>query len=468
MRNLTKIQEKYTKTLGPFQGQALQIAQQRLGARVGTSERGYRSTPENASKYLYRIMWSDPELRATILDIRRMDREDPRVKKIHRRTATAAVRSGLMLENPDQNKKIQKKWGQFVKRLHLDRKEKLISDARGLMMEGNLMLQWVLDKSMTQVVNGVRMPADTILPIVEANGRFKNTRAAYEQYDLTTGGKLATFPLWQLTHTRLTPDNFDDLGSMGRPYMDATRSIWRKLVMTEQDLVLRRHMRAPKQNVHILENPPDGGMDAYIKRVEANQANGGIDTDFFLQGKGDVKTVQGDASLDQIADINLLIDTFFSGAPAPKGLFGYAGDLNRDILEDLKRDFFEEVDALQDEQAYAYQQGFELQLLLEGISPDNFDFTVKFAERRTETPNQAADRALKYGAAGASQQTLFEIIGLDIETEERRKENEKDKWNPYPSPNEIGVRDKPEVNITPGNRPKGESGTEIKTRSGND
>uniref|UniRef100_UPI003F585844 hypothetical protein n=1 Tax=Vibrio cholerae TaxID=666 RepID=UPI003F585844 len=48
--------------------------------------------------------------------------------------------------------------------------------------------------------------------------------------------ELCTFPLWQLTVSRLDPDNFDDMGCMGRPYLDAARTIWQKLIMTEEDL----------------------------------------------------------------------------------------------------------------------------------------------------------------------------------------------------------------------------------------
>lgn len=462
----TAIQERYTRVLGAFQGQTLQLVQQRLAKRAPTSERGMRSTPENALKYLYRMMWVDPDLRASILDIRNMDRVDPRVKKIHRRTVTAAIRGGLQLVNPKQDKRLQQAWKQFERRLGLHRREKLLSDGRGLMMEGNLMLQWVLNQEMNQVVGGVRMPSDTILPVVEANGRYKDPRAAFEQYDLSSGAKLAIFALWQLTHVRLTPDNFDDFGSMGRPYLDATRTIWRKLVMTEEDLVIRRRTRAPQRFSHVLEGASPEELEAYEKDALRRQKEG-VDTDFFQNKKGGVTALGGDATLDQIADVELLIDTFFSGAPAPKGLFGYAGALSRDILEDLKSDFFEEVDALQDEQSYAYRQGFELQLLLEGLDPDNFEFEVKFAERRTETPNQAADRALKLQALGASMQTSLETAGLDADDELTRREKEKDRWNPYPSPNQIGVRDKPNVSVTPGNQPKGESATTISTRTGN-
>jgi hypothetical protein len=461
--NLTQIQDRYQKLLGPLPATAIIRAHQ--GSGQGTSERGMRTTPENAIKYLYRQLWADPELRAAILDIRAMDRADGRVKKIHRRTVSAAVKGGLMLDNPNQTRTVQQAWKNFERRLQLHRREKLMSDGRGLMMEGNLLYQWVLDSG--QVVGGIRMPAETMVPLVEPNGRFKDPRHAFDQYDLTSGAVVASFPLWQMSHTRLTPDNFDDLGSMGRPYLDASRSVWKKLTMTEDDLVLRRRMRAPLRMAHVLEGATREDLDAYRTDVERDQAEG-ITTDYYLNRKGGVSPVQGDAALDQIADVVFLLDSFFSGSPAPKGLFGYTGDLSRDILDDLKRDFFEEVDALQDEQAYAYQLGFELQLLLDGMDPDNFDFTVQFAERRTETANQAADRALKLQALGASQQTALETAGLDAAQEEKRRKKEGANRDPYPEPTRIGIRNKPNVSVTPGNQPKGESATDIKTRSGND
>lgn len=443
-----------------------QDSNQELAGQQGqTSERGQRTTPENYVKYLYRSMWVDAELRATILDIRNMDKMDPRVKKIHRRTVSAAIKGGLKLENPGNSRVIKRAWDKYQRRLQLHRREKLFSDGRGLMMEGNLLLQWVLDDA-NRVAAGVRMPVETMQPIVNPNGQYTSVAGAFEQFDLTSGARIATFPLWNITHTRLTPDNFDDNGSMGRPYLDATRTVWKKLIMTEEDLVIRRRMRAPLRLSHILEGASDTALEKYRDEIEKSQAEGNSN-DYFSNKKGSVTPIQGDATLSEIADIEYLLDTFFSGSPAPAGLFGYPGDLNRDILEDLKRDFFEEVDALQDEHAYAYQQGFILDLLLQGIVPDNHEFNVVFAERRTETLNQAADRALKYQAAGSSQQTVFDILNLDIETEAKRKAAEKDKWAPYPDPGNIGMRNKPNVSVTPGNQPKGESATTISTRSGN-
>lgn len=419
-----------------------------------SSEIGFRTTPENRIVYTYRAMWVDPQHQQRILDIRHMDAVDGRVKKIHTRMARTAVKGGLTIETDPQNKRVITAWANFQKRLGLDRIQKLESDARGLVMEGNLPLQWVLNGNQ-QVSRGIRMASETIQPIVHPNGQFKDPIAAYRQIDWASGREEAVFPLWQLTLVRLTPDNYDDMGSMGRPYLDANRTVWQKLIMTEEDLVLRRRQRAPLRMAHVLEGASKDDLDEYRHQVEQDQQD--ITTDYFLNKKGGVQAVQGDANLDQIADVSYLLDTFFAGAPAPKGLFGMVGDLNRDILEDLKRDYFEEIDALQDTQAEAYEEGFRFSLLLDGINPDAVDFRINFAERRTDTANQRADLALKYQALGVPSDMVWGAAGLDPAKVRAGREAQSSSDDPYPLDGNVA----PRVSVTPGNAPKGDSMTSI-------
>jgi len=422
-----------------------------------SSEVGFRTTPENRILYTYRAMWVDPLHQQRILDLRRMDAEDGRVKKIHTRMARTAVKGGLAIETDPQNKTIIQAWQNFQKRLGLDRMQKLESDARGLIMEGNLALQWVLDGA-GNVARGVRMASETIQPLVNPNGQFISPASAYRQIDLASGAESARFPLWQLTLVRLTPDNYDDMGAMGRPYLDANRTVWQKLIMTEEDLVLRRRQRAPLRMAHVLEGASKDDLEEYRRQVEEDQQD--ITTDYYLNKKGGVQAVQGDANLDQIADVAYLLDTFFAGAPAPKGLFGMVGDLNRDILEDLKRDYFEEIDALQDTQSEAYEEGFRFALLLSGINPDSYDFRIVFSERRTDTPNQRADLALKYQALGVPNDMVWSAAGLDPAKVRAGRDAQGSTNDPYPTDGNAA----PRVSVTPGNAPKGESMTSIKNQ----
>jgi len=141
------------------------------------NEQGSRSTPENSVKYLYRNFYVDLELRASILDVRDMDRKDGRVKRLHNRTARDATKGGLILECKDE--RVRGEWKKFAQRVGLNNPAKLRSDARGMFMEGNLCMQWVLSADRKFVAAGVRMPSDTITPQVNKNGVFVDKAKAY-------------------------------------------------------------------------------------------------------------------------------------------------------------------------------------------------------------------------------------------------------------------------------------------------
>ncbi|MFA6971650.1 MAG: hypothetical protein WC208_09655 [Gallionella sp.] len=434
-----------------------------------TSEQGYRPTPENQLKYAYRQLWVDPDLRQSILDLRDMDKLDGRVKRIHGKMAGHIVKGGLIMLQGIPSQVLAREWNAFQRRVQLHRIEKLKSDARGLVMEGNLPMQWVIDREFN-VDSGLRMPSETILPNVGMDGRFKDVGKAFSQIDIMTGTEFASFPLWQLCMARLDPDNFDDMGSLGRPFLDANRTTWRKLTMTEEDLVIRRRMRAPLRMAHVLKGASDSDVEKYRAQVEKDQSDG-MTTDYYMNREGGVSPINGDSNLDQMGDIVHLMETFYAGGPAPKGLMGYTDGMARDILEDLKRDYYDEIDVAQDSISYVYEEGFRLHLMLKNINPDNEDFKITFAERRTETMTQSVDIGLKMKALGYPMSMIFERMGDDPAYVEERRTSDANNYEPYPDKNATdnppGVlpvtvqRRSAKISITPGNGRKGESGTNI-------
>lgn len=433
------------------------------------NERGSRIASDDAMERMYRTMWLDTDRRAMIRTMRDMDTQDGRVKRIHSRIARDCIRGGLVLQVKERSSSetLKREWEGFKGRLQLDVGEKLKSDARGFVMEGNLPLQLVMDDQQ-RVAAAIRMPSDTIMPITDLGGRFRNPAAAYEQRDVMTGEVLARWAAWQMTLCRLDPDNFDDFGSMGRPFLDGCATTWRKLTMTEEDLVIRRRMRAPLRLAHVLEGADEPGMALYRKQVEGEK--GEISTDFYLNRKGAVTAIQGDATLGDIGDVVHLLDSFFAGAGVPKGLFGYTEGLARDILEDLKRDYYDEVDGVQDTLAQAYNLAFRIHLLFKGLDPATDEFTLRYAQRRTETPNQVADLALKYFALNLPQDMVYADMGLDPDYVRAKQAEQAARTDPYPSP--APQPTKPgmapvRVSVTPGNAPKGESATSISNAGGN-
>lgn len=446
----------YLKSLAAASGNLMRAALAPLYDRPG-NERGARVAADTALHRMYREFAVSTELREKIMLLRTMELRDGRVKAIHGRICRDTVRGGLVMQFASGNETLKREWEGFAARLQLTRAQKLRSDARGLVAEGNLPLQLVLDDSQ-RVVAAVRMPAETIVPIVDMAGRFRDPAAAYEQRDVLSGKVLATFGAWNLQLARFDPLSFDDMGEMGRPFLDAAAETWRKLVMTEEDMVIRRRMRAPLRLSHILEGASDTELETYRKQVEGEK--GDVTTDFYANRRGGVTALQGDANLADIEDVVHLLDTFFAGTPAPKGLFGYTNGLARDVLEDLKRDYYDEVDHLQDTQAWEYEWCFRVHLLLKGVAPGPDEFSLRFAERRTETPNQVADLALKLSALGMPPPLVFEEMGYDPARILKAMEAWAKEHDPYPGePTQPGAPT--QVKVTPGNARKGESATSI-------
>lgn len=424
-------------------------------------EQGGRLPSDDALQRLYSTLFIDYERRALVQLIREMDLKDGRVKSIHKKVARDVIRGGLVMQYNEKfsSETLRREWQAFHYRLNLCDAEKLKSDARGMAMEGNLPLQLVLGEA-RDVVAAIRMPSETMVPLVDLNGRYKDPAKAWEQRDMMTGRPVASFSAWQLCNSRLDPDNFDDLGAMGRPWLDSCVKKWRQLDMAEDDLVIRRRMRAPLRLAHVLEGADTPIMDAYRQDVENRK--GDITTDYYLNRKGGVQAVQGDANMGEISDVVHLLDTFFAGSPAPKGLFGYADGLSRDILEDLKRDYYDEIDGLQDLIAESYEWAFRIHLLFKGIDPGPDEIELRFAQRRTETANQVADLALKYMALGLPTDFIYSEMGLDPQSIDALKKAQADRGDPYPQPNAIGGGGLPtKVSITPNNAPKGESATNV-------
>ena len=431
------------------------------------NERGDRLASDIAmQRQMRNMMFVDYDRRALVALVRDMDRKDGRVKLVHARVAGDVIRGGLVMQtNSDV---LAGEWERFEARLQLNNSEKLKSDQRGLVMEGNLALQLVLQAldGAASVVAAVRMPSDTIQPMVDLGGRFTDPANAFEQRDVMTGKVLARFAAWQMALGRLEPDNWDDLGSMGRPMLDGCAATWRKLVMTEEDLVIRRRVRAPLRLAHVLEGADDDTLENYRKTTEGEK--GEITTDFYLNRKGGVQAIQGDATLGDIGDVAHLLSTFFAGTPAPKALFGYTDGLARDILEDMKRQYYEHIDGLQDAGGATYAFAFRIHLLLQGIDPGPDEFYLRFATRRTETANQVADLALKYMALGLPDEHIYREMGLDPQKIREMKIAQATSNDPYPNPLKVGPDGVPvlqgggqKVSVTPGNARKGESGTAV-------
>ena len=413
---------------------------------------------------LQRRLWVDTDLRGVIKTIRDMDQSDPRVKNIHGTTATYITKGGMSLFGAERDRRIMREWKTFVRRLKLDQIPKIYSDARQFALQGNLALEvLVTDNTITGIAS---LPADTIVPNVDGQGRIKNPAQAFVQWDINEGVKQSTFSLGNLLLARLEPPNYDDYGSFGRPMLDASREAFKRLVFSEEKLVQRRASRASLRMAHVLEGVNHEELEAYKAQIEAAQY-AGHDTDYYMNRKGSVQPIQGDAALSDIGDVIHLMNVFFAGAPAPSGLFGWGQELSRDVLQELMGLFFHKVDVLQENLACVYQDAFEIQLALRGINPLDYDFYVEYNEPRTLTENQRADLALKDQALGLPRTTVIRTRGFNPSEIQELIAAEEASPEAFATPQTImtnnGIPPQPKVTISPEAAGRGQSRTDIAT-----
>lgn len=381
-----------------------------------TSEAGTFPEDQSGKRNPYLAFQIDHEQSSVLADIDKMDKEDGRVKRIHSKIARDATRGGLHFSRKtgEKNLRLVDEAKGFVKRCDLNKRKKVKGHARFLVKDGEIFLQWIVDDSLN-VIGVRRLPAATIRPNVDKTGTFRSLDRAYLQYDPMTNKEIAAFAFWQITHTALD-NNPDDPGDRGRPWLDASRVTWKKLTMTEEDLVIRRRTRAPQRRLHILEGATDEELAAYEKKDSDTLAHPmKVNSDYYSNKKGSIQTLEGDANLDQIKDVQELKDDFFAGTGIHKHLFGYAGNINRDIYEDTLEAYYEILEEIQETLADGYEEGLRLQFLLRGINADGHEWDLKFKGRKVESDNQRSDRMLKHQAMGIPDEMVWEQLGYSVE-----------------------------------------------------
>ncbi len=399
------------------------------------------------------------ELKAIIEDIKFYDQVDGRVKDILDTCAEDMTRGGLVLHfETEENAKILQAFKDYKKLTGFANTAKLYSYARQFLVQGALYIQWTYNES--GLVGAHAMPVDDIIPNASHNGVFNDTSKAFVQYDYM-GNIIESWDFKELSYVRLNPFNIDNIADPGRPLLDAARDPLLKLRMTDEDLVIRRKSCATSTTVHsIQEDAKDSALEDYKKQFEDNQDE--VIKNVFSNKEVKIETIQGDPNLDAINDVNYLENTFYAACPGPKAVFADPAGIQRDTLEHLLKSYYKKIDTYQEILSSGIAEGFYWYCLHQGILPDKYDFSIDFAERRTESRNQQADLALKYLAMGADAYTVFKSAGLDPNAVmARRKVQDKELATLMDYGDSSTTEPKNKVTVVENNAHNGESQTSV-------
>lgn len=358
-----------------------------------------------------------------VRDCRRMYEEDPRAGGIIETLARDAVKGGfeIVVADSPQAEQAQTLVDELVKRLKLTKR--MDDWTRLSLRDGDTFLELGVDRSrLVQLIT--RKPTLEMNRHANMYDRFDDPARAYWWSDFpisVPADDVLWFADWQIVHARWA---HDEGSRYGKPLFAAARKAFRRMEKGEDDIYIRRATRAGMKYIHIIEGD-EGDIDQY--RLEnqdvLNNPLAAI-ADFFTNKETAIKTVQGDARLSEIGDVLHHIETWAVASPVPLALLGYGKDLNRDILEQKLEQYERALEPVTD---WVTDQLLipllERQWLLQGIWPDDLDYSINWASKKVLTAEALAavgEAGLKLKGLGWPDEIIARVLvplipGLTIE-----------------------------------------------------
>jgi SPP1 gp7 family putative phage head morphogenesis protein len=289
-----------------------------------------------------------------------------------------------------------------------------------------LFLNPVIDIANKKIKTIKRLPGISMQRQEGMDGNFLDQEKAFRQIDPISLLIIQDFPLWAINHIRWDHEEGDRYGNS--QYLQC-RGYWKKLNMTEEDLVIRRRTRAVPRRVHILGNKDNPGtktdIDNYKATNQINQVKASITSDYYLNGLGDVKDLNADAHLDEIKDVEHLQEVYMVGTGVPLHILGFGKiGAGADIIKTQEKQFKEDTQELRDLLEYGDSSPysglrfiFSFGLALQGIDPNMVEFNVRWAEEDNETASERMERVIAARSAQPkpimSQKTAIAITAKD-------------------------------------------------------
>lgn len=372
---------------------------------------------------LYQKFQVERDRESVVKDCRKMYDEDSRVKGFISTLARDAVKGGFTVAVTDASDVdgAQEASDDLIKRLNLF--TRLDDWCRLSFRDGDSFLENSIDRA-GLIAQVTRKPTIQMHRNCNKIDRFDDPTQAYWYADMYWPTQAAPadavwFADWQIIHARF---DHDEGSKYGRPLFASARKAHKRVDEGETDIAIRRKTRAGMKYHHQVEGPKTAVQEYMeINKATLDEPLAAIQ-DFF--GGTKIEAVQGDARLAEIGDVEHHIETFAVASPVPLTLIGYGKALNRDILEQKLEQYdraLEQVTQWVTDQIV--KPLLELQWLLLGYWPDNMEYSIKWASKKTITPaylESVAGAGIKLRALGWPDEIIVEILaplvpGLDPE-----------------------------------------------------
>ncbi|MCF8566903.1 portal protein [Alicyclobacillus tolerans] len=344
----------------------------------------------------YEIFVLEWERRTLLRDLDLMVKRDARVDRANYVFGNAATRGGITVSvDSGRTKAIQKRAQDVLDKLMKETKinAHLPAWSRTILRDGDIFLNVIAemdpDGYTARIVRIKNLPAISMERLDDMTDSFPEIRRAFLQIDPITRQEIQAFPLWSVNHIRW---KYEPGERYGRSQYYSGRAAWKKLQMTEEDLVVRRRTRAVQRRVHVVGDKDHPGTETEVNKYKAlnrldDPNNAKVTTDYFINGLGDVRNLEGDAHLDHIKDVEYLLENVMIGTGVPLHILGFGRNVNRDIVNDQRKTYKEDVEGLQD----LLENGdpgpfsglrsiFNMALALQRINPEDVSINIRWTQ----------------------------------------------------------------------------------------
>jgi len=333
--------------------------------------------------------------RSAVGDCRDMVRDDPRAKQALSTLARDATSGGFDLQiTGPRAAQAQAAADALFARVGLF--SRLDDWARLTFRDGDTFLELGVAGN-GEIVQITRKPSLEMFRYSDDFDRFYDPAQAFywtahPTYTDRPPGDALLFPEWQMIHARWDRDEGNRYGT---PMLASARKAYKRMTQGELDIAVRRKTRAGMRYAHYLKGASQAQVEAYkaANKPALDDPYAAV-ADFFFNDDGKLEAVQGDARLSDIDDVLHHVDTFGVASPVPLELIGYGRNLNRDVLEEKKKQYDEALTSVRGWLAAEFILPLlERQWLLLGIWPDDLSTDVQWKSKKEATPVEMKDLA---------------------------------------------------------------------------
>ncbi len=344
-----------------------------------------------------------------------------------------------MIEISTESEKVQKIVDDFLERtrLHILCTE----HARALLRDGDLFLNVIVDKKNGLITEIKRAPALTIKKNVDEYGNFVDNKKAFSQIDVSQIYQMAgekapqdsrkDFALYQINHIRWL---CDETKIYGTSQYAVARKCYKMLAKMEEALAYRRIYRSVSKRSHKLETTDIAEIEDY-KRANAMVDENGIPTanahmltDYI--GNVEVNALHDEANLDEIKDVEMIENMLWINLLVPKAIITGGQGINRDVLKVQYPHYLQTLENITDRLEYGdnniysgYRAIIDLQLLLQGINPENISYDIVWSRKTEESTAERIESIQNALAKGGGKQLIshekaIQLVADDFDIED--------------------------------------------------